>query len=287
MELVTVTTSDYVRLHGAYSVSRAPLRSSVAKGSIDGAVLIHGIGGNFYSSRLLNHFALTLRELGISTVTINTRGHDMVNTLSWTGRTRSGGAAFESVDECRFDLVAWHDFLIQRGHGNVLFLGHSLGAIKSLYSAAYAVPRRLRALIALSPSRLSYRRMLETSTDGLFAETFAHCQQRVAEGRGNDPIPVRYPVTTWMTPTCYVDKYGADEKYNWLNFIDRVEVPSLLVFGEQELQSHPAFIGLSQEFEPLQKKSRSIQIDTISGADHFYSSKFQLVDDCITRWLCH
>jgi alpha-beta hydrolase superfamily lysophospholipase len=112
VELVTVTTSDYVRLHGVYWTSHAPLGSSVAKGGVDSAVIVHGIGGNFYSSRLLNHFAQALRALGISTVTINTRGHDMVNTVSWSGRARTVGSAFEKVDDCRTDLVAWHAFLL-------------------------------------------------------------------------------------------------------------------------------------------------------------------------------
>jgi pimeloyl-ACP methyl ester carboxylesterase len=288
MELVTVTTSDYVRLHGAYTVSQVRLRpaaSTSSHGSVDAAVLVHGIGGNFYSSRLLNHVAATLQELGISTVLINTRGHEMVNTLSWNGRARSGGSALENVDECRFDLNAWHDFLIDRGHTNVLFLGHSLGAIKSIYCGAYAPPARLRAIIALSPSRLSYQQMLKTSRDGLFAATFAECQQRIAEGRGAEPIPVKYPVATWMTPDCYVDKYGPDEKFNWLNFIHRVTIPSLLVFGEQELAQHPAFIGLEAELESAMRNSPHLQVETIPHADHFYSSKFAMVDDRIFVWL--
>lgn len=285
MELVSVTTADYARLHGVYSPTQNPVRCSVSKGSVDAAVLIHGIGGNFYSSRLLNHFAVTLQGLGISTVTINTRGHDLVNTLSWAGKSRSGGAAFENVDECRLDLAAWHDLMVAKGHNRLLFLGHSLGAIKSLYCAAHAPPEKLRSIIALSPSRLSYRRMLETSTDGKFAATFSLCQKLVSEGRGRDPISVEYPVKTWMSPECYVDKYGPLEKYNWLNFIDRVQVPSLLLFGEKELNQHPAFIGLQEEFSQTQQRPGPIQIETIEDADHFYSSKFDLVDDCITRWL--
>jgi pimeloyl-ACP methyl ester carboxylesterase len=285
MELVTVTTADYVRLQGVYSASNHPLRSSVSKGSIDGAVLVHGIGGNFYSSRLLNHFAKTLQELGLGTLIINTRGHDMVNTLSWAGKSRSGGAAFENVDDCRLDLAAWHDLMIERGHSHLLFLGHSLGAIKSLYIAAHAPPKNLRAVVALSPSRLSYRRMMETSTDGKFAATFSLCQKLVSEGRGDDPISVEFPVKTWMTPACYLDKYGPNEKYNWLRFIGRVQVPSLLLFGEKELNQHPAFIGLREDFAQAQQQLGPLRIEIIEDADHFYSSKFDLVDDCMTRWL--
>jgi pimeloyl-ACP methyl ester carboxylesterase len=285
MELVTVTTSDYVRLHGVYSASSATTRTSVFKGSVDAAVIVHGIGGNFYSSRILNHVAETLKLLGISVVSINTRGHDMVNMVSWGGQARTVGSAFENVDDCRWDLLAWHNFLLERGHANIVFVGHSLGAIKALYSAAKEPPPKLRAVIALSPSRLSYRRMLITSSDGLFRDTYQRCELLVESGHGQEPVSVEFPVSAWMTPNCYLDKYGPAERYNWLTFIEQVPVPSLLLFGEKELTSHPAFIGLDREWEPFRAKLNSIEFITVKDADHFYSSKYDEVDDLILRWL--
>lgn len=285
MELVTVTTSDYVRLHGVYSATAAAVRTSVSKGSVDAAVIVHGIGGNFYSSRLLNHVAETLKLLGISFVSINTRGHDMVNMVSWGGQAKTVGSAFENVADCRLDLMAWHNFLLERGHHSVVFVGHSLGAIKALYSAAKEPPPKLGSVIALSPSRLSYSRMLITSSDGLFRDTFERCQRLVDSGHGHEPVSVEFPVSAWMTPNCYLDKYGPEEKYNWLRFIDQVQVPSLLLFGEKELASHPAFIGLDREWEPFQSKFKSIEFIKVRDADHFYSSKYDEVDDLLLRWL--
>ncbi len=285
MQLVSVTTSDLVRLHGMYLPSKLPHRVSPSKGFVDAAVLVHGIGGNFYSSRLLLKLAEMLNGIGVSVVLINTRGYEMVNTLSWGGQARTVGAAFEKVSDCQYDLTAWHDFLIDRGHGNVLFLGHSLGAIKSLFAAAEQAPQKLKSIVAVSPSRLSYRRMLETSTDGLFRQTFERCKALVNDGRGNDPVQVEFPVRTWMTPNCYLDKYGPDEKYNWLNFIERVQQPSLLVFGQRELDSHPGFIGVENDLESSRKKWMTVDVQIIPEADHFYSGNMDLLEDAILRWL--
>ena len=94
-ELVFTTTPDHVRLHGFYSRSGATLRTGAALGHCDVAILLHGLGGNFYSSRLLLHLAATLKTLGLDTLIANSRGHDMVNTMSWAGRAKSAGAAFE------------------------------------------------------------------------------------------------------------------------------------------------------------------------------------------------
>lgn len=285
MEIVFVTTSDLLRLHGCYLPSSVTNRVSMSKGSVDGAVLVHGIGGNFYSSKLLFHFAQTFNQLGISVVIINTRGHDMINLSTWQGRAQSVGAAFESVDHCRFDLAAWVEFLVQKGHDRVLLFGHSLGAIKSLYAAAHQPPSQVQAVIGLSPTRLSYSRMLQTPSGQRFRDTYNHCCELVAEGRGENPILVHYPVTTWMSPMAYVDKYGPEEKYNWLRFIDKIEVPTRVLFGAKELQQDAAFEGLADDLSGLSNRWRHIGFDVVGQADHFYTSQFQAVDDLLTRWL--
>lgn len=284
MEIVTVITSDQLRLHGCYLPATAANRVSAAKGAVDGAVLVHGIGGNFYSSRLLFHFANTLRDLGISAVIINTRGHDMINLSTWQGRAQSVGAAFENVDHCRFDLAAWVEFLVKRGHDHILLFGHSLGAIKSLYVAAFQPPNQVAAVIGLSPTRLSYSRMLQTPSGHLFHDTFSQCQQLVAEGKGQNPILVRFPVTTWMSPQAYVDKYGPEEKYNWLRFFQQITIPTKLLFGQKELQKDAAFEGLSEELPDLSRTLTHIDIDIVSQADHFYTSQYSAVDDLLIRW---
>lgn len=285
MELVSITTADAMRLQGMFRPSLERQRVSSAKGSIDAAVLIHGLAGNFYSSRLLLHCAETLGSLGVSVVLVNTRGHDMINTLSWAGRAQTVGAAFENVDHCRYDLNAWADFLVERGYGNVMFFGHSLGAIKSLYATALEPHRKVGAIVGLSPTRLSYSRMIDLPSGELFRQTMQRCQTLLAEDRGTEPIHVQFPVSTWMTPQCYLDKYGAEEKFNWLRFINQVKIPTLLLFGEKELAMDPAFAGVAADLEPLKRGWNPYMIETIAAADHFYTAQYEAVDEAVTRWL--
>ena len=110
-EIVHTITSDFVRLHGFYRESKETLVTNSETGAISAAILTHGLGGNFYSSRLLFHLAQVLESIGIHVVIANTRGHDMINSSTWAGKTRSVGAAFEDVADSKMDISAWADFL--------------------------------------------------------------------------------------------------------------------------------------------------------------------------------
>ena len=129
-ELVNVLTEDKVYLDGLFTASEhAPSTD------IDAAILVHGLSGNFYKSRLLKHFANVLNSIGISTVLINTRGHDYLNSTQRMGRASTLGAAVEIIDECKHDLFAWCEFLKSRQRDQLMLLGHSLGGICLLYTS--------------------------------------------------------------------------------------------------------------------------------------------------------
>jgi pimeloyl-ACP methyl ester carboxylesterase len=282
-ELTFTMTADHVRLHGFYSAASGPTEKIV--GDCDAAVLIHGLGSNFYSARVLNYFAKVLQSMGVSTVLVNTRGHDMINTSTWGVGSRSVGAAFENVGDCVHDVSGWVDFLKNKGHRNVLLLGHSLGAIKSLYSQAHQPHPDVQAIVGLSATRLSYQRAINSPNGGLFRETIQRCQQLIAAGQGDAPIHVPFPFPTWMTPNCYFAKYGPEETYNWLKFVDRIETPTLLLFGSRELESNASFEGLRDEIGAIATSLYSVTFDEIEGADHFYSGKFPAAESRVRQWL--
>jgi pimeloyl-ACP methyl ester carboxylesterase len=284
-ELVTTTTSDHVRLHGLYRRSNERLLSTPETGSPDAAVLVHGLGGNFYSSRLLLHVAQTLCGIGVSVVIVNTRGHDMINTTAWAGKSKSAGAALEDVADAKFDVPAWVEFLVKKGHSNVLVLGHSLGAIKSLYAQAFNPHPKIKSIICLSATRLSHSKLIDAPQGENFRQTFTRCERLVGDGQGETPVQVTFPYPTWMTPQCYVDKYGPAESFNWLSFIDRVDVPTLLLFGQKELDNDLAFVGIRPQLEELNQAWNSFTIGEVPEADHFYTAKFSDVDEQLVRWL--
>src|SRR5690242_5053299 len=107
VDLVQTTTRDGVRLDGAY---QAPGRPGAAALDVDAFVLVHGTGGNFYSSSLFDVLAELLLSLGAGVLRANTRGHDLMSNAATARGGRRLGAAYEVVDDCRHDLAAWLDW---------------------------------------------------------------------------------------------------------------------------------------------------------------------------------
>ncbi|HMP80214.1 MAG TPA: hypothetical protein PKD54_12235, partial [Pirellulaceae bacterium] len=109
-ELVSVTTRDFVRLHGFYA---GPSSSSQRRET--GVVLVHGLGGNFYGSPLLTAITQHLRDSGFDTLMANTRGHDLLNWTACAGRSRVLGSSTENVADASADLAAWAAYLQRQG----------------------------------------------------------------------------------------------------------------------------------------------------------------------------
>ena len=151
-EIVSTVTEDWVRLHGFFVRSDQPQTTA-----LDAAVITHGLAGNFYKSRLLTRLAEALVSVGISVVTINTRGHDYLNSTIRAGKGQPSGAALEDVSESKFDLAGWANWLGQQGFENVLQIGHSLGAIKGLYAQAHHPQPIVKAIAGLSATRLAHQ----------------------------------------------------------------------------------------------------------------------------------
>jgi hypothetical protein len=104
VDLVQSTTADGLRLDGVFQEPSTPLAAGL---DVNAWCLVHGTGGNFYSSTLLESCAERLLELGCAVLRINTRGHDGISTAAASGRGGVRlGAAYEVVDDCRRDLAA-------------------------------------------------------------------------------------------------------------------------------------------------------------------------------------
>jgi len=281
VELVQSTTSDGLRLDGALQEPAEPR----SRTPLDGAILLHGVASNFYSAALLEALAGRLLKLGIRVLRANTRGHDGLYTAYVQGQAKRQGAAYETVDECRQDIRAWCDFLAPSGEGHLLLLGHSLGAIKSVYAMAHEPPPAACAVIACSPPSLSYRAFMAADAPG-FREAMTRAERLVEEGRGEELIEVPFPYPLVITAAGYVDKYGRAERYDILKFADRVRCPLLFTYGQLELESGSvAFAGLPERLGALDKQGGRLDVVNIPEANHNYSGKTEQLGEEIARWL--
>jgi pimeloyl-ACP methyl ester carboxylesterase len=252
---------------------------------VDGFCLVHGTGGNFYGSTLFDELAERLLDLGSAVLRVNTRGHDGVSTAQ-TGRGGWRlGAAYEIVDECRYDLAAWTEWLRQRVGPRAGLIGHSLGAVKCLYAMAHEPQLGAACLIGLSPPRLSYSWFCTSPEGPPFLETFAQAERYVEAGQAATLMEVRLPLSMVITAGGYVEKYGSDERYNYLRFIASVRCPTLITFGEVERANNMAFRSVVEELAVIDRRPRTLTVETIAGADHFYGGVRPTLFQRLENWL--
>jgi pimeloyl-ACP methyl ester carboxylesterase len=279
LELVRATTCDGVRLDGSL---RLPEESSQAPA----AILVHGTASNFYSSTLMDAIERGLVQRGLAVLRINTRGHDGISTAVTSEGSRRLGAAYELIDECRHDLAAWIDLASSRRFSPVMLVGHSLGALKSIYGLAREHWPAVERLIAISPPRLSYSSFQSEKKAARFVETFGRAKSLVESGRGEELLEIDFPLPYVVSARGYVDKYGPDERYNVLKHFDQVRVPSLVLFGSLEVQHNPAFRQLPEQIERLAAEhGLPCQVGILAGADHFYAGAREELLARIERWL--
>jgi alpha/beta superfamily hydrolase len=281
LELVQTWTTDGLRLDGSYQVPPAPGAAGLAA---DAFCLVHGTGGNFYSSTLFDSIAERLLALGCSVLRINTRGHDGISTASARTGGQRLGAAYELVDDCRKDLVAWVDWLRPRA-ARIGLIGHSLGAVKCLYAAVHEASLTVAGIIALSPPRLSYSWFCSSPEGRRFLETYNAAEHLVQAGEPGALLDVKLPLPFVITAAGFHEKYGPDERYNYLRFLPNVSCRVLVTFGSIEMENNMAFRGAADAAAALQQRQKRLEVATIAGGDHFYSSVREPLVSRIESWL--
>jgi alpha/beta superfamily hydrolase len=279
-ELVRVTTADGATLDGALA---RPSRNTPPSDFLDAVCLIHGTGGNFYSSTFFELLAENLVHRGIAALRANTRGHDGISTLVTAKGGVRQGAAFEIVDDSRHDLAAWLRWLRQNVGQRVGLLGHSLGAVKSLYAIALGL--EVEAVIALSPPRLSYSWFCQSTRANEFLEGYRRAEALVQDGQPGTLIEVRLPLPMYITAAGYCEKYGPDERYNYLNFLHAVRCPGLVLFGGKEVIDNIAFQSAPEETARWQANRPNLAVDVIADGDHFYTGVRNQAWQRIDAWL--
>jgi predicted esterase len=282
VDLVQTTTRDGVRLDGAF---QSPAPSAAPALAIDAFCFVHGTGGNFYGSSLFDSFTERFLELGCGVLRVNTRGHDgLSNALTARGGRRLG-AAYEVMDDCRHDLAAWIDWLRQRAGPRIGLVGHSSGAVKCLYALAQEPQLAVACLVALSPPRLSYAWFCTSPQGPEFLKTYGAAEQLVQSGQPATLMDVQLPLPYVISAAGYLEKYGPDERYNLLRFVGGVSCPTLITFGSLEVEKHMAFQGVPEALAERRPRQPSLGVETIAGADHFYSSVRAETVACVEAWL--
>lgn len=280
VDMVRVTTRDGIQLDGMWQTVHAPSQIG-----LDAVVFIHGTGGNFYGSSMFDRFADKFLKLGCAVLRVNTRGHDGISTSVARGGGLRLGAAFETVDDCRHDLAACLDWLRANVGARVGLFGHSLGAVKCLYAVAQEPQLAPQLIIALSPPRLSYSWFCACSQGADFLASYHEAEAMVKAGKPGTLLEVRLPLPMAIAAAGYVEKYGPEERYNYLRFLPSVSCRTILLFGSVEVAKNMAFQDAPVEVSRLIERRSNFNLATIAGADHFYTGVREEAWVSIESWL--
>jgi dienelactone hydrolase len=277
VELTTVRTEDGCLLDGAYWPAEG-----AASSRADACVLIHGAGGHAFSP-LQRTLAEGLARGGMGVLALSTRGHDVVSRTATASGPRPGGVAFEDLDEAPLDLRAAMAWLSGRGHRRIALAGHSLGAVKSILTAASGA--NAACVIALSPLRFCYEKQAAADNGPRFLETFVEAQALVAAGNGETLIRAEAPIASYFAAAQYVKKYGPEDRFDYVRALDTVSCPVFLLYGSLETNLLAAVGGDGSNRPALLPEREQITTVNIAGADHVYTGGVEQVLTALRGWL--
>ena len=286
MRFERVETEDGLRLDGARVDPATRSLGSPARWSAHaGFLFVHGTGSNFYHAGVLQRFAERVAENGGTAWRVNTRGHDGMSTIPGRNGAVLGGSAFENIADCRFDLRAWTTHAVRETQRPIVLVGHSMGAVKSIYYAAREQPAAVAAIIALSPPRFCHAHWQRHRQAEGFREAWTRATALVAEGNDDALISVTQPVPFVTTAASFVAKYGPHDEYDIVRLLPEVRCPVHLLVGSRSAAASPAFDGLVNELQRIQDRVPGLAVSTIEGANTGYAGKEDVAFDPSAAWL--
>ncbi len=174
-ELVFVRSRDDVVSGGVIFTAPKGTAKSIA------VIWIHGWGTNFYLPSYVG-IGRALAKRGFTTISANTRMHDIGNVekYSWGKRVRGGGYWGVTSEDTR-DIAAWVDFAQKLGFNRVILVGHSAGWASVGRYEADARDQRVAGLVLASG-------MINITNPGKEAELTGQAKKLMENGMGEDLI---------------------------------------------------------------------------------------------------
>ena len=252
---------------------------------------IHGMTSNCFKKRE-KVIAETVKNIGIDTICINTRGSEIVKYIKYNdGRKELAGTAYEDVEESYYDLMGVIKYAISLGYSYIYLQGHSLGATKVVYTYTKMKNNKdeelknIKGILLLS--LVDIPDMFKTYFENKYLP-YAEEKERngellklMPEDAFIHPISVK----TYLKYTKYNSQIDfaqySNEKYNF-DTLNKIDIPLFMRWGNDN-----EFIRKSaqEQVKFMRKviKKKDTDINFIDGANHSYNGKeIELANDIAT-----
>jgi len=282
LELTRVTTNDELFLDGVFATPENP---PDAAAPVDLFLLVHGTGGNFYAPGVLETFARQAVEQGIAALRINTRGHDSICSLPGPFGANRGGAAYESIADCRTDLHAWINEMLRRGFRRIALVGHSMGGVKAIYTMAQAAHPSVSHVITLSAPRFQHSTYFGHPQGGKFRNDYEMARAFVDDGMPDRLMSITLPLPMLITARNFLEKYGPEDTFDIVKQLPSVRCPTLLLVGTESINRSPAFSNQPEDVSALQADHSHVEFQTIKDANTNYAGHWEEPFQRAAEWL--
>ena len=279
-QVVHVQTKDDIVDSGALFIPPKDKAKPIA------IIWIHGWGVNFYFPTYLG-IGRALARRGYTTITANTRMHDIGNVEAWRGEKRVRGGGYWGVpSEQTQDLAAWVDFTERLGFKKVILVGHSDGWPAVRRYQWQTQDSRVSGLVLASGP-------IDADTGMPDADQIAQAKKMMADGQPEDLVkdpkrsfPSFVSAATLLdlvnTPPELKDFFGVRIANPG---ITRVHCPLLAFFGTNGDVGDEKDLELLKTSVKRQKSGPgSVETVLIEGADHMYSGEEDRVAQVIAKW---
>jgi pimeloyl-ACP methyl ester carboxylesterase len=273
-QIVTVRTKDDIVDSGALFAPPKEIAKPIA------IIWIHGWGVNFYYPTYIS-ISRALAKCGYTTITGNTRMHDLGNVEAWRGtkRIRGGGYWGVASEQVR-DLAAWIGLAEQLGFQKIALVGHSYGATAVQTYQARTQDVRVAGVALASGNVRADTRVPDP-------QWIAEARRLIADGHPENLVQGPFvSAATFMdiadTPPAFKDFFGIQTPDPG---VTRIHCPLLAFFGTDR------DVGGAEDLEVLKSSikrqdagPRPVSTVMIQGADHMYTGRESQVARVIASW---
>lgn len=284
VSLVYVKKPSGIRLDGAWH--QLPKASAGARPREEIVLMIHADGDDFCSPSILETLQNYYLEQGLPVLRVNTSGKGVINYYNVDTGAERYGTVYEVVDDCLGEIDTWFAWLQRQGYLRVTLVGHRLGAVKVLYYAANGANAGIVSrVVALSPPRLAHDVFLADDASGIFRADLAKAQALMRAGKPEAYFDARFPAPDLMSARSFLDKYGAEARYDVIRFLPRIKCPSLVLIGSLDERTLVTQKGLAKDLQQLCATCPALAVEVVAGANQYYSNAREKAVLAVDAWL--
>lgn len=259
-------------------------------------IFLHGTGGSsVFESKRTNSLAAEFAREGIAYFPFNNRGSQLVRRL---GRDL-GGAAFEKIRDCVFDIDGAVRELWARGYRDLTLAGHSTGANKIAVYDSVKPRNRVKRYVLLGGGD-DTGMLYDQLGPRRFQAALLKARAMIRDRRGSELVP-RALSSLPMSWRSFYDMANPNGDYNVFPFLEvmrnvrlsrrprfrhvrGIRKPALFVYGEHDQYLSDVSRSVAILADALGPRP-NVEIAVMAGADHGFSDREQDLADLIVRWM--